>query len=79
MKVGQYRNKATDGFTYNDLVNYGYDKNNIDLIPIDEINTVLDCIESDIKEINGLLESINGLSEIDEIKEKLNSLEMKLY
>ncbi len=79
MKVGQYRNKATDGFTYNDLVNYGYDKNNIDLIPIDEVNTVLDCIESDIKEINGLLESINGLSEIDEIKEKLNSLEMKLY
>lgn len=79
MKVGQYRNKATDGFTYNDLVNYGYDKNNIDLIPIDEVNTVIDCIESDIKEINGLLESINGLSEIDEIKEKLNSLEMKLY
>ena len=25
--VSKYRNKALDGYTYNDLINYGYDDN----------------------------------------------------
>ena len=45
--IGKYRNEALDGYTYNDLINYGFD--------INEIKNMLVCIE--------------GLSEVDEIKE----------
>lgn len=79
MKVGKYREKATDGFTFNDLVNYGYDNGKEDLIPISIVNDVLDLIESDVKDIVYLLDGIKGLSEIDEIKNRLGILEKMLY
>ena len=77
--VGKYRKTATDGFTYNDLVNYGYDNGKEDLIPVGTVIDVLDCIESDIRDISYLLNKIEGLSEIDEVKNKLTALEEKLY
>ena len=40
---------------------------------------MLDLIESDVKEISNLLSKINGLTEIEEIKGKVELLEEKLY
>lgn len=77
--VGKYRKEATDGFTFNDLVNYGYDNGKEDLIPVSMVNDVLDAIESDVRDIIHLLSGIKGLSEIDEVKNKLETLEESLY
>lgn len=67
--IGKYRNEALDGYTYNDLVNYGYDDGKEDLIPKSVVENVIDNIECDINEIKNMLVCIEGLSEVDEIKE----------
>lgn len=77
--VSKYRNRALDGYTYNDLIEYGYDNNKENLIPESTVKSVIDDIESDVNEIVGMLESIKGLSEIEEIKEKVDELSYKLY
>lgn len=77
--VGIYRKEITDGFTYDDLKNYGYDDGKEDIIPVSSVIGVLDLIESDIRNIANLLNGISGLSEIDEIKFKVELLELKLY
>ena len=75
----KYRKEATDGYFYSDLVDYGYDDNKEELIPESTVKSVIDDIESDVNEIVGMLESIKGLSEIEEIKEKVDELSYKLY
>ena len=75
----KYRNKALDGYTYNDLIEYGYDDNKENLIPESTVRAVIDDIESDVNVIRDLLEGIRGLSEIEEIKEMVNNLSRKLY
>lgn len=75
----KYRNDALDGYTYNDLAKYGFDDNKENLIPESTVKTVIDNIESDINEIRGMLDDIKGLSEIEEVKEKISSLSLKLY
>lgn len=77
--VSKYRNNALDGYTYNDLIEYGYDDNKENLIPESAVKSVIDAIESDVNEIVGMLENIKGLSEIEEIKEKVDELSEKLY
>lgn len=77
--VSKYRNKALDGYTYNDLIEYGYDDNKEDLIPESTVKGVIDNIESDVNVIRDMLGSIKGLSEIEEIKEKVDELSYKLY
>ena len=77
--IGKYRNEVLDGYTYNDLVNYGYDDGKEDLIPKSVVENVIDNIECDINEIKNMLVCIEGPSEVDEIKEKLNELSEKLY
>lgn len=77
--IGKYRNEALDGYTYNDLVNYGYDDNKEDLIPESVVKSVIDNIESDVNVIRDMLDDIRGLSEIEEIKEMVNNLSEKLY
>ena len=77
--IGKYRKEISDGFTYNDLQNYGYDDGKEDLIPVSSVITVLDLIESDVKDISDLLNKISGLTDIDEIKCKVELLKEKLY
>lgn len=77
--MSKYRNEALDGYTYNDLVNYGYDDGKEELIPESTVKSVIDDIESDVNEIMSMLEDIKGLSEIEEIKEKVDELSNKLY
>lgn len=77
--VGEYRRKATDGFSFNDLFNYGYDDGKDDLIPVSMVSDVLDAIESDVGVIIRLLSGIKGLSEVEEVKDKLEDLKEKLY
>lgn len=77
--IGKYRNEALDGYTYNDLVNYGFDDSKEDFIPESVIKSVIDNIESDVNEIRDMLDGISGLSEIDEIKKMVNELSEKLY
>ena len=77
--VSKYRNKALDGYTYNDLIEYGYDDNKEDLIPESTVKGVIDDIESDVNVIRDMLEGIRGLLEIEEIKEMVNNLSEKLY
>ena len=72
--VSKYRNRALDAYTYNDLIEYGHDDNKENLIPESTVKSVIDDIESDVNEIVGMLESIKGLSEIEEIKDKIEEL-----
>ena len=78
-EASKYRNEALDGYTYNDLIEYGYDDNKENLVPESTVKNVIDDIESDVNEIVGMLEGIRGLSEIEEIKEMVNNLSEKLY
>lgn len=75
----KYRNDALDGYTYNDLTEYGFDDNKENLIPESTVKSVIDDIEADVNEIRDMLDDIKGLSEIDEVKEKILSLSLKLY
>lgn len=75
----KYRNAALDGYTYSDLAEYGFDENKEKLIPESTVKGVIDEIESDVNEIRDMLDDINGLSEIDDVKEKISSLSLKLY
>lgn len=77
--MSKYRNAATDGYTYTDLAEYGYDDNKENLIPESTVKSVIDDIESDVNEIRDLLDEIKGLTEIDEIKEKVSILSERLY
>jgi len=77
--MSKYRNAATDGYTYTDLVEYGYDDNKENLIPESTVKSVIDDIESDVNEIRDYLDEIKGLTEIDEIKEKVFILSERLY
>ena len=75
----KYRKEALDGYCYSDLAEYGYDDNKEDLIPKSTVESVIDNIESDVTEIRGMLDEISGLTEIENIKEKISELEEKLY
>lgn len=75
----KYRNDALDGYTYDDLAEYGYADNKEIFIPKSTVESVIDDIESDVNEIRDLLDEIKGLTEIDEIKDKVSSLSRKLY
>ena len=75
----KYRNDATTGYLYNELVDSGYDDNKEVLIPLSTIEGVINDIESDVNEIRDLLSEIQGLAEFDEIKEKVEELSTKLY
>lgn len=75
----KYRNDALNGYTYDDLAEYGFDDNKENLIPESTVKSVIDAIESDVNEIRDMLDGINGLSEIEEVKEKISSLSLKLY
>ena len=77
--ISKYRNEALDGYTYNDLIEYGYDDNKENLIPESTVKSVIDNIESDVNVIIDMLEGIRGLLEIEEIKEMVNNLSEKLY
>ena len=77
--ISKYRNEALDGYTYNDLIEYGYDDNEENLIPESSVKSVIDDIESDVNEIRDMLDGIKGLSEIEEIKDRINVLSEKLY
>lgn len=75
----KYRNEATNGYLYDELIDYGYNDNKEVLIPLSTIESVINDIESDVKEIEDLLSEINGLTEIDKIKHKIDELTTKLY
>ena len=75
----KYRNEATTGYLYNELVDCGYDDNKEVLIPLSIVESVINDIESDVKEIEDLLDGISGLDVIDEVKRKLDDLTTKLY
>lgn len=77
--TSKYRNEALDGYIYSDLEVYGFNNNKENLIPESTVKSVIDDIESDVNEIRDMLDDIKGLSEIDEVKEKIFSLSMKLY
>ncbi len=75
----RYRNEATDGYVYSDLAEYGYDDEKEKLIPESIVVGVIDKIESDVNEIKDLLDNITGLTEIEDIKDRIAELSIKLY
>lgn len=77
--ISKYRNEVLDSYTYNDLIEHGYDDNKENLIPESSVKSVIDNIESDVNEIRDMLDGIKGLSEIEEIKDRINELSEKLY
>lgn len=77
--VSKYRKKISNGFTYDDLKYQGYDNGKEDFVTVSSVTNVLDLIESDVREISDLLSKISGLTEIEDIKCKVELLEEKLY
>lgn len=65
-------------YQYGDLADYDFDDSE-EFIPKSVVIQIIDEIESDINDINHKLESINGLTEVDEIKEQVSELSTKLY
>lgn len=66
-------------YKYEDLIDYGYDKNDASVIVEDAVLDVLDKIENEVNDILDSLQLIEGLSEIDAVKEMLKDLSNKLY
>lgn len=64
-------------YQYGDL-DYDFDDSE-EFIPKSVVIQIIDEIESDINDINHKLEPINGLTEVDEIKEQVSELSTKLY
>ena len=65
-------------YQYGDLTDYEFDDRE-EFIPKSVVIQIIDEIESDINDINRKLEPINGLTEVDEIKEQVSELSTKLY
>ena len=55
------------------------DVDKIEFVESDTVKEILDDIESEINDICNLLRPIDGLAEIDEIKDKVEELSNKLY
>jgi uncharacterized protein YllA (UPF0747 family) len=77
VKYREYINK--EAYQYSDLVEYGFDNNKEELIPKSVVIQIIDKIESDVNDINHMLEPIEGLTELDEIKEQVSELSTELY
>ena len=67
-----------EAYQYGDLADYEFDDRE-EFIPKSVVIQIIDEIESDINDINHKLEHINGLTEVDEIKEQVSELSTKLY
>lgn len=67
-----------EAYQYGDLADYEFDDRE-EFIPKSVVIQIIDEIESDINDINHKLESINGLTEVDEIKKQVSELSTKLY
>ena len=74
----RYR-KEYSTYTYSNMSDYGYDDNKTNFVEENEIIKIIDDIENRIKDIKDLLKPIKGLSEIDEIKEKVEILVEMIY
>jgi len=79
MKDNDRYRKEYSTYTYSDIPDYGYDDNKTNFVEEIEIINIIDDIESRIKDIEDLLKPIEGLSEINEIKEKVKILVEMVY
>lgn len=61
------------------LDNPSYFKYDVEVVFLDEVNSIIDGIESEVKHIHELLEPIKGLTEIYEVRTLVNELLSKLY
>lgn len=78
-KNTNYREQIdNEAYQYGDLADYEFD-NREEFIPKSVVIQIIDKIESDINDINYNLEPINGLTEVNEIKEQVSKLSAKLY
>lgn len=77
------RNKREDikwnAILGSDIFDYISENKDKEYIEISTFESFVDDIESDLKTIEDLLQPIEGLSEIDEVKEKLQELLDELY
>lgn len=76
---GQYRSEILDGYSLEDAEEFLGDDEKEILIPKAAVESVVDSIESDVREIIGILANVKGLTEIDDAKEHLDILAEKLY
>ena len=77
--VGEYREDASNSYTFIDLVNCGFASSDEEFVLLSAVSNVLDSIESDIKDLSLLLSDIKGIAEIDKVKDRLEILEEKLF
>lgn len=70
--------KELDDYTYTseDTIEYSNNSLYIDRV---EVMTMLDDIESRVNDIKNALEPIKGLTEIEDVKEMVESLSKDLY
>ena len=65
-------------FTYEDIINDENYKDKI-FVELSDVIATIDYIESDVNDILRLLEPIEDLSEINEVKDKIIELSSNLY
>ena len=79
--VYEYRNQATNSVSYGDLVcesdsnHYKYDEQ---FVAVEDVDRILNSIEKDVRDIQELLNGIEGIYVIDNVKYKLDELWKKL-
>lgn len=64
--------------TYEDIINDENYKDKV-FVELSDVIAAIDYIESDVNDILRLLEPIEGLSEINEVKDKIIELSSNLY
>jgi hypothetical protein len=74
----RYRNNYNT-FVYSEMLDYGFDNDKSKFIEEDEVIKMIDDFETKIKEIESLLDPIEGLSEIEDIKIKVKELVDLVY
>lgn len=79
MKSEYRRLVESSGLKYSELIDYGYDDNKETLIPEHVVINIVNELEHDVNTVLDMLHDITGLKEIDDIKDELKELSLKLY
>lgn len=74
----RYRNNYST-YAYSEMTDYGFDNDKTRFVEEDEVIKMIDDFETKIKEIESLLDPIEGLSEIEDIKVKVKELVNLVY
>ena len=77
--MSKYRDEEISFYTYAEIVEDCIFEDDEEFVKDDDFKSIIDSIESDVKDIESILEPISGLDEIEDAKEKIKKLLEDLY